>query len=294
MNTIREAYKKLHDPFPYTRGFLIEMMAALRLCIVIAFLFYWVEPFGIQCASTKHLIIYGMVAFLSALVNWSIAHFLVVQFINTEKWTIFKDILRSLLFIIVNALFLLWYAQTLGNKFDSYLAFKFVFYTFLIAIIPLFYRNLSINNMLLKKRLKEAEKLNLLIDDKKELDVDTRAPILIKSNIVNELLETNNEELLYIKAEKNYINVFLNENGKIKQMLLRISLINTKKQLNDPFIVQCHRSYLVNLRHVINVSGNAQELRLVLNQAASRIPVSRTYKKAVMEKMTDFKSSPKH
>jgi len=288
VSRFKEVSKKLFDPFPYTRGFFTEMSAALRLCVVIAFLFYWVEPFGIQCASTTHLMIFGIIAFLSALMNWSLAHFVFSQFIDTEKWTVFKDIIRSLIFLIVNALTLLWYAHFIGNNFDTSLAVKFVFYAFLIAIVPFFYRNLSINNMLLEKRLEEVQKLNQLIN-KKKIEDNGSIPFVIKSNIVNEVLETNNKELLYIQAEKNYINVFLNKNEKDEHILLRISLINTLQQLNDPYIIQSHRSYLVNLRHVIKVTGSSQGLKLILNNT-TKIPISKTYKREVMKKIADFES----
>lgn len=279
---------RLFKPFPYTRGFYTEMTASLRLCIILAFLFYWVEPFGIQCASKTHLLFFVVVAFLSALINWSVAHFLVIRFVNTEHWTVFKDIIRSLIFLLVNGLFLLWYANFIGNPFDVGLAFKFIFYTFLVAIIPLYYRNLSIHNSLLRKRLDEAEQLNTLID-KKSTQSPKNSSIIIRSNIVNESIETNSDELLFIRAEKNYINIFLLRNETIEHVLLRISLVKTLRQLNDEFIIQCHRSYIVNLRHVSKVSGNSQGLRLILDEK-TKIPVSKTYKEIISKKILDLKS----
>ncbi len=286
---VAKALKKLHDPFPYSRGFLTEMIASFWLCVILAFFFYWVEPFGIQCASTMHLIIFGLVAFVSALINWSLAHFLIVRFINIEKWTVLKDIIRSLFFLFFNALFLIWYAQTLLIDFDFVLAFKFIFYTFLVAIIPLFLRNLRINNMLLKERIREVEQLNQILGKQGSKQGEKEFPITITSDIVNESIATNSEELLYIKAEKNYINVFIKQNNEVRGKLLRISLVKTKKQLVGLPMVQCHRSYLVNFKHVSRISGNSQGLKIILDKNDIKIPVSRTFKKEVISKINHLR-----
>ena len=48
-----------------------------------------------------------------------------------------------------------------------------------------------------------------------------------------------------------------------------------------PFIVRCHRAFLVNLHQVAKVDGNSQGYRLRLEGCAEEVPVSKGYAKSV-------------
>ena len=48
-----------------------------------------------------------------------------------------------------------------------------------------------------------------------------------------------------------------------------------------PFIVRCHRAFLVNLHQVVKVDGNSQGYRLRLEGCTEEVPVSRGYAKCV-------------
>jgi len=48
-----------------------------------------------------------------------------------------------------------------------------------------------------------------------------------------------------------------------------------------PFIVRCHRAFLVNVSTVVKVDGNSQGYRLRLEGCKDEVPVSRAYSKEV-------------
>ena len=60
--------------------------------------------------------------------------------------------------------------------------------------------------------------------------------------------------------------------------------------VSAPFIVRCHRAYLVNLRRVTKVDGNSQGCRLRLEGCADEVPVSRSYVKKVQALIAAGKS----
>ena len=64
---------------------------------------------------------------------------------------------------------------------------------------------------------------------------------------------------------------------------LHMSLQQVK--LPNFHIIRCHRSFVVNLDHVIEVGGNAQGLKLHLNMLEDYIPVSRKYIPVVQQNM---------
>ena len=69
----------------------------------------------------------------------------------------------------------------------------------------------------------------------------------------------------------------LDENT-LKKVTYRVTLSSLEIQLKEASsLIRCHRSYLVNLNKVKNISGNAQGLKLELINQSEIIPVSRNY-----------------
>ena len=86
--------------------------------------------------------------------------------------------------------------------------------------------------------------------------------------------------------------------GKIngqKSILLRSTLKKMEEQLaNHPAFFRCHRMYLVNLKLVNTVSGNAQGLKLHLSSLEEPIPVSRSLTETVKLKLHKLSHSPQN
>ena len=85
------------------------------------------------------------------------------------------------------------------------------------------------------------------------------------------------EDLLYIESADNYSSILFKKEGKREKELLRSSLSRLETQIENPRVVRCHRSYIVNLDHVISVTGNAQGYKLHLGDSGDTIPVARKY-----------------
>jgi hypothetical protein len=83
------------------------------------------------------------------------------------------------------------------------------------------------------------------------------------------------------KAEGNYVEIHLSgSEGKGQHHLLRATLSGIEMQLQpwaSTHILRCHRSYLVNLKAVLHIEGNAQGLLLHLEGLKESVPVSRRY-----------------
>lgn len=277
--------KKITAPFPYTRGFVPEIFSTLKVCLIATLIFFFFKPFGLEQVTTSTIFGFGFAVFLSALFNISVSLGIVCFFINEERWCVWKEIIRVLIYLFINIIAIILFAI---YKFEiilsSFTIFKFVGITIFLAIIPLSMRVVSVNNWLLKKKLKEAEHLSEILKDKKLKNAST--PIQLKSNIINDIVETNNMDLQFIEADKNYIAITELKNGESKKKLLRLSIVKALEQIEDKNIVRCHRSYIVNLKAVTCVTGNSQGLKLVLSKNIKSIPVSRSYKKEITKKLS--------
>lgn len=92
-----------------------------------------------------------------------------------------------------------------------------------------------------------------------------------------EALHLGPDELLFMRAADNYVDVFHLHAGQHRRTVLRGSLKAMAEALEphgDRFL-RCHKSHLVDLHKVQRVSGNAQGLRLHLSGVDEPIPVSR-------------------
>ena len=87
------------------------------------------------------------------------------------------------------------------------------------------------------------------------------------------------EAILYITAEENYVNIFYQDNGKLRNYVLRSSMKALDELCQDNGMVRCHRSYYVNPSHV-KVLRKEKEGIIYAEMDASEIihiPVSKRY-----------------
>jgi len=91
------------------------------------------------------------------------------------------------------------------------------------------------------------------------------------------------DKLLFIQSCDNYANIVRQKNGNTTEKLLRSSLKNIEEQITLPFVVRCHRSFIVNLSLVQAITGNSRNYTLSLKNYHTPIPVSRESEKHVLE-----------
>jgi hypothetical protein len=102
-----------------------------------------------------------------------------------------------------------------------------------------------------------------------------------------ELLSMSANDLLYIQAADNYVEVHHHSEGRVERSILRGTLKQMEGQLSGKGnIFRCHKSYLVNLDHVVRVSGNAQGFRLHLAPGDEGVPVSRQHNATIRQRLT--------
>lgn len=283
-----QLFNNLLSPFPYTRGLIAESFSALKTCILATIILLVIRPFGLDKVTATTILGFGLVVFVSALINILVALFVVRKFVNEEKWTVWKEVIRVLIYLCVNVIAIMVFANyTLPIELDNIIILKFISHTILFAIIPISIRTVSIKNWLLKQRLKEAHKLANIIEERAS-DNNSTDVIVLKSNIVNDVVTTSFKDLLFIEADKNYITIVENSNGKVRKTLLRLSLIKAQEQITNDIIIRCHRSFLVNINAVSKAIGNSQGLKLVFLDELKTVPVSRSYKEEVMQKINSL------
>ncbi len=85
------------------------------------------------------------------------------------------------------------------------------------------------------------------------------------------------DNLLFVKADGNYIEVYTNENNNLETKLYRASIQSVEDKLVDyPFIMRTHRTYIVNVNNIAYTKGNARNYHLFFDETDINIPVARS------------------
>ena len=215
------------------------------------------------------------------------------QWYDAKTWTYKKELLSLLLglFLIatfVYTLFVLAFGMPVSWPVLVYFTGSFIFVVPIILAVMLMWRK----NLLLAKNLREANEMNELLLDRlahlQNAEKAEEAPVMLTFvDGKNSSFELESERLFYAEANGNYVDlVFKGKDGVPEHRLIR----GTMKSMEETCegcgeIVRCHRAYLVNMRYVKMVTGNAQECSLHLEGCPDRIPVSRNCRQNILESM---------
>lgn len=100
--------------------------------------------------------------------------------------------------------------------------------------------------------------------------------IFINTHVKQDDFSLDIDQLLFAKADGNYIELTKSNENKITTEVKRISLTQFEAQIIDyPHFFRCHRTYLVNMFKIEKMSGNSQGYLLSFHETDIKIPVSR-------------------
>ena len=122
------------------------------------------------------------------------------------------------------------------------------------------------------------EELQIL---KENRETSKEEVILIRGHGNDIELRLNPQDLIYLKADGNYLEVFFYNRKVIQKKLIRSSLRSIAEVLPRNSFIRCHKSFIINGNHIISVEGNARNLTLYLKNITMGIPVSRSRVKAI-------------
>jgi DNA-binding LytR/AlgR family response regulator len=162
----------------------------------------------------------------------------------------------------------------------------YLFYTVILGFIPVTIRAILVRNWRLRNDLSEAKKINELLANRKLL-AEERI-IEFQGTSSKDVLRLSTHDLLYLEAAENYITIVWENNRVVKKGMIRMTMKEAIKKLNDPLIAFCHRSYIVNLRKVKRISSQSGISTITLKGLDGPIPLSTTHKREIKQKLKEF------
>ena len=165
----------------------------------------------------------------------------------------------------------------------------------LTGFMPVTIMFLFLKNKMLQQNLRSALEANQELEKiktlKKEVPVKSNAnvPLILHSD-TSETLSLHLPDLLFIQADDNYSTVVWKNGQGIQKKLLRVNLKSIETQINNSFAIRCHRSYMVNVNAISNITGNTNGYKLQILDTDYFIPVSRPKGKEVIEKIQQLRN----
>lgn len=233
---------------------------------------------------------FGLVSSFGVLLVTRILKWLTPGFMREERWTVGKELI--LILIVVAGICLLNFVAILVlglSTMQIQRLFQMVIvYTIGISIIPVGILVLFEQFSHQRKKLQQAKKLTERLRQLSlEKTTDQTSPlnnILLEAENGNVELQLHPKEILFINSDGNYVEIYYQVNDfAIHKKLIRNRLKNFIPILPKTFFFQCHKSFIVNKMHIIQVEGNARNLELIMRKTDRRIPVSRSKTKALSE-----------
>jgi competence protein ComGF len=290
-------------PYPYYTFSIRDVYSNFLIGCFVAFFLIVFQPFGVSIWQTNHKLLklfgFGFVSFICPLFYRLVSSTLFKKSNPEETWTVWKETL-SLLFVIVFIAFgNLYFGNLIRiSHFNLQELILTLIATLLLAIFPItanvalkYNRYFTLNQK--EAELMETEVLNF--QQRLELDkiveekdiVASEDPVLVlTAENGKDTFEIKLKELLYIESSDNYSTIVFFKNTDTNKQLLRSSLKRLESQIMFPFIIRCHRSYIVNLKQIEHIKGNSQGYRIDFKmEIKDTIPVSRNYSKALFERL---------
>ncbi len=257
------------------------------------FLFLYIfKPFYIiefEVIVLKYTLGIGIVAFLATFIVLYIPALIFKKYFNEDNWTIGRNLFLMTIGITFIGI-LLWYFGEMYKEpyhLRKLTLLQFLSYTFLISLIPLtffvFINEKSVRERREKKvlEIKEIKRYKELNNSKK-----LTKEITIKSDNAKEKITFNIDDLVYITSQGNYASFFLKDDNDLKEKILRVTLIKIVTELKDySNVIKCHKSYIVNINYINDISGNARGYLLKSEFISFNIPVSRKFSKQSLQSL---------
>ena len=255
--------------------------AALISAAIIFLLFEIFRPFGLQNMPALARLSFSLYFAAATFAGVFFPGLLYILFFpknyaGEDNWTLGKEILHN--FLILCAIsFCIWLATRRYMEPGIRSLVEILGDTVIIGLFPITAIHMIIANMNLKRNLREAEKINALLSSRQPVPED-RSGIAVLQDGTKDSFTLNSSDLLFAKAELNYINIVYLDRGRIESRMIRSTMKQAEAALEAfPAIRRCHRTYLLNVSKITRIDGNSQGYRAVLENCETTVPISRQY-----------------
>jgi len=267
----------LNKPYPFTDDLKHNTKVILFISLgVLAFLLIF-QPIEVSSFSKKDIfyLVTGLAisTFLTLSINLLVLPSLFPKAFDSNKWNIKKEIFWNLwILLAISSSDFFFYSKLVGIL-D--IGFSDIVKIILLGFLPVGVLITINQERLLRSHLRSAQAMNKKLLENKQMKDKF---ITFESQYKNDSLIIKANALIFIRSADNYIEVFFESNGVIKNQMIRSTLNQAEELLKKfDFIMRCHRSFIVNINHIKEIQGNSQGYKLFFENIDFPALVSQKY-----------------
>jgi len=270
----------LNQKYPAPKPEVRSVITAILFGSFIGLFLLFFEPFDINLSThdnkTFEVLFFGIITTTVLLVFLYFLPLLFPKVFSDKYWKVKHQIIFYLIVLFVIATCNGIYTNYINNLSFSWANYWWIINrTYVLGGIPLAFITLIDQQ---RKAKMNAGQAQTMLNSIKEFTKDTTETLhQIDTDLKNETISFSEDDFYFAVATGNYIDLYISEKDVFKKDTYRLTLSSFEAQLDTSTLVRCHRSYLVNLKKVKNITGNAQGLKLTLNDQLETVPVSRKY-----------------
>ena len=282
----------LSTPYYFNPSIKFKFKASLIHGVFIFFFLNVFKPFSLyefKIIIFEYTLGISIISFLGTFFTLYIPALIFKKYFNEYNWTIGRNLILIIVAITVIGSVLWGFEEIYKEQYNlrKLGLLEFIYNTFLVSLIPLTFF-IFINEKNVRERrekkvleIKEIKRKNKIRNSKK-LSREVR----IISDNGKESITFYIDKLVYVTSQGNYASFFLKNEGDLKEKILRITLTKIATELKDySNIIRCHKSYLININEINDISGNARGYLLKLDFIPVDIPVSRKFSKQSIQSL---------
>ncbi|MEM1218470.1 MAG: LytTR family DNA-binding domain-containing protein [Bacteroidota bacterium] len=213
---------------------------------------------------------FGLVTLVFYVLNSIASNYLFTKRVQEGKWRIYHHLLLTLwnfLTISIGNWALIWRVGGVDLSLSGFI--QVILLTLLVGSIPIIGATLLRQNIQLRKQLLAAQQMEKpprhITSTNQQIEIDDGKKIHV----------FDIHQLLFVEANRNYIEVYLKDQAP-KQIRLSMKALG-EQWSSQAAVVRCHRAFFIVMAQIKKVDGNAQGFQISLRDSDRLVPVSRTY-----------------
>ncbi len=285
--------KWLNQPFPFYENYKQKVFIPVLLSLLVMAGIIILTPYKNADIFFKQIIDvfkYGsIVIFISLIFSLALPE-IAPKIFNSETWNIKKTLVLLLLSIVTIAISITVFVYFFDNPNHKHFYFyvvrifvRSITLSFLPIIILVFYFERLLHR---KNYLRAIEIIDELKTNRHVKPNRHKKAIYTFAKNTKDEIKIPEHELFYVKAQGNYCLLIYKQQSNLMKQLIRSSLKDIEEIISTSnHFLRCHKSYIVNLDKVSNITGNAKGYTFYLDETESTIPASRNLSKSLIKRI---------
>lgn len=257
----------------------------IRLIVISFGIFLFIlffQPFPLEQLAFENRLLYvtgfGAILFVTALLVLILLPLVLPNWFKISLWEDTPPAMLSFFLFLISSTAFAFYIRFVGKTpLSLYVLFKIILVCILpVGVLWVLYRMRvqEITISLLRQQIRQ-----LSANEQREDNNADKEPITFSSGVRSDLLQLPAKDIISLQSSDNYVEIrYISGNGKPDKKLVRNTLKAIEKMLRGKArFVRCHRSSIINTRHIEKMFRRYGMYYLKMNNLEETIPVSRPY-----------------